>query len=219
MVSVETKVPRAALAAAGMASSSARVMRGLVEAVAVADLLSGVSKIKCLRTVSAAPREAEVLPRVVWLRKGEPKLERMAWDREARVMSARQSGGTESNVANAGRASGGVGGNGSSDAVTKMVAETQRDEIVDMKNQRTKIVANVVNLKSGVAGASGDVTREGSKQLGRAAKRRVRHQQIGKEVEATSFQVTSSGDSRSRRHGQLDGVSRTTEGQRDKSSR
>ena len=81
MVSVETEAPIAALAAPGMASSSARVVRGLIEAVVDADVLSGVSKVKCLRTVSAAPRAEEVLPRVVWGRASQNSNEWLGTER------------------------------------------------------------------------------------------------------------------------------------------
>jgi hypothetical protein len=89
-----------------------------------------------------------------------------------------------------------VNASGMRAASAQRPASHQGNEIVNMKNRRTKIVADVVSFKSSVAGASGDVTREGGKQLSGAAKSGMRRQQSSKKVKAaTSLQIAGSRNS------------------------
>jgi hypothetical protein len=100
-----------------------------------------------------------------------------------------------------------------------MGTETKSSQMIHMEKSRAKAITNEAGFEGRVVGAGWEMTSKSSEQFGRTVKSSVRAKKIGEEVETTGLEVAGSVNGRSRRHGQLDRVGGTTEGEGDESSR
>jgi hypothetical protein len=93
------------------------------------------------------------------LRESEPKIERMAEGRNARVDGCRMDGRAESKIAKAGWASRRVSGDNSSDGIAFGIAETKTNEVMDAEEGGADRRTDSSGLQSSVIRAAGNVAK------------------------------------------------------------
>jgi hypothetical protein len=153
------------------------------------------------------------------LGKGKPELERKAGQgSKAGVDGSWVDSGTKSEVREAGRALGEVGGDGFGDGGADIITETERFEVINREKSGTDRLADVSGFKGSIVGATGNVA-EGGDEFGGAVKGGMLHKQISKEIETTGLEVGSGVNNRSRRNKKLNYICRTTENEASESRR
>jgi hypothetical protein len=125
-------------------------------------------------------------------------------------------GGTKGEIGNVGTTSDRVRGDGISNDGTEVVTESKADEMINRIEGRTDGRADNSRFQSSIVETAGDMTKSGD-QFSGAVEERVFKEEVGKEIETTSFQIGHSMDSWGGRNEKFNGIRGATKREGDES--